>query len=413
MPRAKIQAAATYAVTIRCVCRKLFLTPFAPQLHAWILYFLSEAAAKTGVIVHQITIEPNHIHLVVTSVMANMPIFKRLFHGEISKLVKWALEQHGFEAPDRVFGDARSHQMRLVNAAAQLLLLHYSDIQVVKDGLVEKVEDYPGFTSDPGVMAGASKVLERPPMKLDPRVWPEKSTLRFGMVPALDRLLGAEHTVYTLRKMREEAERAYAEKRKRPVLGARRLLRQHPWAEPAAPRKKRKGPPPTFMVVDDDELQALCEKETKYFGDAHESARKSRLRGEEAVFPAGTYLMKVQHNAPVEDPLDDAVLAVWETFEDMPSRMTAEERHALTRVVRRYAREIDEEAMEDSLAVRLEATQESTVDRFESPRVSTEGPDVPKKLVTLRTVGRPRDPDPSVQRNARSSDEPPDPTSDS
>ncbi|MEQ9077634.1 MAG: hypothetical protein RLP09_27470, partial [Sandaracinaceae bacterium] len=93
--------------------------------------------------------------------------------------------------------------------------------------------------------------------------------------------------------------------------------------------------------------------------------------------------------------------------------MTAEERHALTRVVRRYAREIDEEAMEDSLAVRLEATQESTVDRFESPRVSTEGPDVPKKLVTLRTVGRPRDPDPSVQRDARSSDEPPDPTSDS
>ena len=31
----------------------------------------------------------------------------------------------------------------------------------------------------------------------------------------------------------------------------------------------------------------------------------------------------------------------------------------------------------------------------------------------LRTVGRPRDPDPSVQRDARSSDEPPDPTSDS
>ncbi|GAB5543092.1 MAG: hypothetical protein SangKO_028520 [Sandaracinaceae bacterium] len=73
--------------------------------------------------------------------------------------------------------------------------------------------------------------------------------------------------------MREEAERAYAEKRKRPVLGARRLLRQHPWAEPAAPRKKRKGPPPTFMVVDDDELQALCEKETKYFGDARTSRR--------------------------------------------------------------------------------------------------------------------------------------------
>ncbi len=410
VPRPKIQAAATYAVTIRCVCRKLFLTPFAPQLHGWVLYFLSEAAAKTGAIVHQITIEPNHIHFVVTSVKANMPIFKRLFHGEVSKLVKWALEQHGYEAPERTFGDARSHQMRLVNIAAQLVWLHYSDIQTVKDGLVEKVEDYPGFTSDPGMMAGASMILDRPPMKLDPRVWPAKSTLRFGMVPSLDRALGAQHTIYSLRKMREDAERAYAAKRKRPVLGARRLLRQHPWAEPAAPRKKRKpGPVPTFMVVDDDELQSLCEKETRYFGDAHEEARQKRLAGEEATFPAGTYVMQFQHGAPVEDPADDAVLAVWETFEDMPNRMTAEQRHAVTSVARRLAREVDEDALADNLAARLEATRDSTVDRFESPNVSTEAGEPAKKLVTLRSQGRS---DPSVLQDERSSDEPPDPASD-
>lgn len=413
MPRAKIQAAATYAVTVRCVCRKLFLTPFAPQLHAWILYFLSEAAAKTGATVHQVTIEPNHIHLVVTSAKANMPIFKRLFHGEVSKLVKWALEQNGYEAPERTFGDARSHQMRLVNLAAQLLWLHYSDIQTVKDGLVARVDDYPGFTSDPGVMAGVSMALERPPMKLDPRIWPAKSTLRFGMVPSLDRALGAEHTIYALRKMREDAERAYAAKRKRPVLGARRLLRQHPWAEPAAPRKKPKpGPPPTYMVVDDEELQRLCEEETRCFEEAHEEARQKRKRGEPAVFPAGTYAMHVQRGAPVEAPADDAVLAVWETFEDMPSRMTPAQRHAVIGVARRMAREVDEEAMADSLAARLEATEDCTVDRFDSPRVSTEGGAPSKKLVTLRSHGRSRRPDPSFVGDARSSDEPPDPTSD-
>jgi len=406
--RAKIQAPATYAVTVPCLFRKLLLTPFAPQLHAWILYFLAEAVRKTGAILHQATIEPNHIHYVVTVTVANLPTLKRLFHGEVGGFVKKALERRGFEAPKLVFGSGQAHQKQLVNAAAMLEWLHYSDIQVVKDGLVEKVEHYPGFTSDPGMMAGASLKLARPPFGLNPRVWPETSELRFGMVPELKRVLGTVRTIYTIRKSRSDAERAHAAARKRPVLGATRLLAQHPWAEPAAPRKKPKpGPVETFMVVDDEELEALCKREVKAFGEAYDRARESVRRGEPAVFPAGTYLMKVQFGAEVEPPAEDSVLAVGERFEDVDERLTEELRDAIIGRVRALASQVDEEALDDDLATRLDATTEATVDRRDSPKVALEAG---KKVVTLREVGRATPPRPSP-RDARDDDEPPDPAS--
>lgn len=413
MARAKIQAAATYAVTLPCLFRKLLLTPFAPCLHAWLLYFMAEAARKTGAIVNQITIEPNHIHYVVTVTRANLPTFKRLFHGELGSFVKKALQKHGFEAPKLVFGSGQSQQKQLVNAAAMLVWLHYSDIQVVKDGLVEKVEHYPGFTSDPGQMAGASMILARPPFGLNPRMWPETSELRFGMVPELKRVLGTQRTIYALRKARKDGERAYAATRKRPVLGAARLLAQHPWAEPAAPRKPPKpGPVETFMVVDDDELEALCRREVKAFGEAYDEARERVRKAEPALFPAGTYLMKEQYGAEVEPPAEDSVLAVGERFEDLEEPPSTELRAALTRRVRRAATDIDPAAVEDDLATRLTLTESATVDRRDSPKVSLEDGKSPK-IVTLREKGRAEvRPRASAPRDARTDGEPPDPATD-
>lgn len=410
---AKIQAAATYAVTVRCAYRKLLLTPFAAQLHAWILYFLAEAVRRTGAILHHVTIEPNHIHVVVTVTIMNLPTFKRVFHGHVGKFVKKALVRHGFEAPDRVFGDDRSHQMRLVNAAAQLRFLHYADIQVVKDGLVEKVEHYPGFSSDPGMMAGASKTLARPPFGLNERLWPVSSELRFGITPGLKRLIGTERAIYLLRKARADAERTYAQARTRPVLGAARILAQHPWSEPAAPRKERSGRPPTYMVVDDDELEELCAREEAAFGEAHEAARKRRLAGEDVKFPAGTYLMAVQHGARVEAPAEDAVLSVWETFDDVPELLSPEAREKIASALREAARTVDEDALADDLATRLLATEGVTVDRRDSLDARGEA-GRPKKVVTLRSAERARPTTPRTRptRDERSDDEPPDPTTD-
>ncbi|MEQ8453792.1 MAG: hypothetical protein RLO52_35325, partial [Sandaracinaceae bacterium] len=91
---------------------------------------------QTGVLVNHVSLVPNHMHNVMTATRRNLPIFKRLFVGEASKFIKAYLQARGFEAPENVF--TRTHEMRLVNAAAQLVYLHYEDIQPVKDGLVER-----------------------------------------------------------------------------------------------------------------------------------------------------------------------------------------------------------------------------------------------------------------------------------
>ncbi|GAB5548000.1 MAG: hypothetical protein SangKO_077600 [Sandaracinaceae bacterium] len=53
-----------------------------------------------------------------------------------------------------------------------------------------------------------------------------------------------------LERARRDAERAHAQARRWPVLGAERLMKQHPWAEPASPRKRNPGPIPSFRVID-------------------------------------------------------------------------------------------------------------------------------------------------------------------
>ena len=195
MTAPSMQARGTYALTTRCVYRKLLLTPRTPMLHQGLTYALARAARKTGVVVNHVSIIPNHVHQVVTSTRRNLPAFKRLFVGEASKLVKAYLREHGFEEPENVF--TRTHQMRLVNAAAQLVYLHYEDIQPVKDGLVERVADYPGFHTDPGMLMGHDLVVARPPLHFDPDTNPEEERLRIGTTPLLAGEIGTRRVVST------------------------------------------------------------------------------------------------------------------------------------------------------------------------------------------------------------------------
>ena len=390
MTAPSIHAAGTYGLTVRCAFRKLFLTPFAPELHEGILYALGAAQRKTETLLHQITIEPNHMHDTVTSTKANLPDFKRLFHGEVSKFVMTFLKKHGFESPERVFGDGRSHHMRLVNSAAQLVYLHYSDVQVVKDGLTRTVDEYPGFVSDPAMMKGTVIRIARPPLYFDPRTSEPYEEVRFSMPPLLRRELGADRVVEHLERARRDAERAHAQARKWPVLGAERLMKQHPWAEPASPRKRNPGPIPSFRVIDDDELEEHCAKETEHFRDAHAAARKARAKGEHEVeFPAGTYLMKVQHGANVASPDNESVLAADEDFDSPSARLPSDALRALSEKLRGYAASVDPEQQADALGARILAGESMSVTRKESPRVQTGGEETTARLVTLRGEHKP------------------------
>ncbi|MEQ8886317.1 MAG: hypothetical protein RID93_01690, partial [Sandaracinaceae bacterium] len=225
-----------------------------------------------------------------------------------------------------------------------------------------------------------------------------------------------------LERARRSAEQAHAKERKWPVLGAERLMKQHPWAEPASPRKRNPGPIPSFRVIDDDELEEHCAKETEHFRDAHEAARKARARGEHEVeFPAGTYLMKVQHGANVASPDNESVLAADEDFDSPSARLPSDALRALSEKLRGYAASVDPEQQADALGARILAGESMSVTRKESPRVQTGGEETTARLVTLRGEHKPsrreaapepreedRDVSPASPRDERDPGKPPD-----
>ena len=165
---------ATYALTQRCILRKLLLTPLSPEVHSGLMYLFGYWLMKLGGVLHHVVIMPNHIHAIVTMERANLPAFKGHFYREASKFVKVALAEHGYEAPEGVFTEGRGHHMRLVNAAAQLVWLHYEDTNPISAGLVSTIDRYPGYVSPLALLKGGSAQFRRPPYYCDSKRMPSE-----------------------------------------------------------------------------------------------------------------------------------------------------------------------------------------------------------------------------------------------
>jgi len=398
-----MQARGTYALTTRCAFRKLLLTPHTPLLHQGLGYAMARAARKTGVVVNHVSVVPNHMHNVVTATRKNLPTFKRLFVGEAAKFVKAYLEAHGFEGPEHVF--RRTHQMRLVNAASQLVLIHYGDIQPVKDGLVERVEEHPCLRTDPWMLKGHAMEFRRPDLYFDPDTNPEVERLEIGTTPRLAGELGTRRAVVHLEQARRRAEGAYRRERRAPVLGVERMKAQHPWAEPASPRKRRRGIIPSFRVIDDTALEIHCAKETRGFRARHREALEALRAGDrDVVFPAGSYLVEACYGLDVEAPDHESVLASDDTYDDLPGPASREDLRAIGELLRNIAGAAD---TDDSLADRVREGADACVGQRESRRVQVEvSEEQPRqKLVPLRGDHAPAS---SSERDARDPDRPPD-----
>ena len=376
---------ATYAVTIRCTLRKLFLTPLTPRVHSALLYAACLAAQKCGVEVHHLVFMPNHIHVTAsTGSEANISRFRRLFFGEAGKLMKVLLAEHDFEPPEQVFSSGSGHHMRLVGGAAQMTWLHYEDINVINAGLVARVEDYPGFSMDLGLMNGGVLVAKRPPVYFDRRHSPSEIVLPCRAPADATLAMGsAEKVVYELRKLRELKERALAESRTRPVLGALAVTRQHPWGEPSSPRTFRDGPRKSFMVVGDELLRIQCALETKQFRERYRECREQWLDGDREVeFPYGTNAMRTRHGANVEPVETTADRIVSRPGPLHAERLSEPERRELRQSLRERASTVTPDELTDTLAERLEESRNVERDRRAGPAQLAAAPS--PKVVVLR-----------------------------
>jgi len=147
---------------------------------------------------------------------------------------------------------------------------------------------------------------------------PERLRLWLTPPPLLSQAFdgNVDRLVYHMERLTNAGLLAVRDERKgRPVVGARDLTRLHPWSEPRTLRETGGRRVPTFRIgasgAVGTQLRVMAAQETGQFRGGHHKARVARREGQAtAVFPFGTYAMRVHHGATVASaPHDDAIVA--------------------------------------------------------------------------------------------------------
>ena len=256
------------------------------------LYVLALAAARYRVPVHAFCVLSNHVHTVVTDPHANLPAFQQFLDGLVARALNASLGRwEAFWAPDTYSA------VRLVSPADIVEKTAYTLANPVEAGLVASGSVWPGLWSAPDRIGGEAFVVERPRHFFDPKGGlPDRVTLQLTVPPGFS---SAEQFRGELERALEHRE-ADARSRHSPrggFLGVARILRQKPFARPR-PGEPRRGLNPRVASGDKwkrvEALGRLLE-----FLRSYRAAWEARRAGAaDALFPHGTYLLRVLHGVP-------------------------------------------------------------------------------------------------------------------
>jgi REP element-mobilizing transposase RayT len=288
----QVLAGTTYLVTRRCSERRFLLRPSA-IVNATFLYLLAVAARRYGILVHAYCVLSNHCHLVVTDTRARLPEFHRYLDGLVARAVNCLLGR--WES----FWDPGSYSaVRLETPDAVLEKMVYVLANPVAAGLVRRGREWPGLWSDPGRIGGEPVVAERPAVffrKDGPM--PPSASLRLTRPPGFEKDEAFEEILRQRLVEAEDAAGAELAAKGRSLLGAARVLTQKPTSRPAPGEPRRTLSPRVACRAKWKRIEAL--QRLAEFARAYREALASWRAGlRDVLFPAGTWLMRVQHAVP-------------------------------------------------------------------------------------------------------------------
>jgi putative transposase len=170
--------------------------------------------------------------------------------------------------------------------------LVYIATNPVKDGLVERVDDWPGSSGYRALMSGQPLRATRPKhFFTEDGTMPEEVTLHLAIPAELGdsaQILAEVRARVAAVEQDEARKRAESGKR---VLGRNAVLRQS-WRESPNSREPRRTLRPTIAARNFwARLEAIQRK--REFTAAHRAARDAQLAGAPIPFPYGTYWLRV------------------------------------------------------------------------------------------------------------------------
>jgi REP element-mobilizing transposase RayT len=280
-----VRKGTTYLVTRRCSERRFFLRP-DPSVNQLFLFLLAVGAARTGVRVHAFCALSNHFHLLVTDRKATLPAFMQLLDGFLARTVNTLIGHRG------AFWD--SNQYSAVELATPEDILReavYVLANPVAAGLVRFGHLWPGPWSDPKLVGGEPLRVKRPKRFFSEKgSFPVEASLQLAVPPGF---ASAEEFRRRLLPALEERE-AELGRGRLGFLGAVKVKQQRPMDRPKT-KEERRALVPRVAAADKQTRKTLLER-LLTFTRAHREAWLAWKEGRRSVvFPAGTYLMRVQY----------------------------------------------------------------------------------------------------------------------
>lgn len=283
----QILPGATYLVTRRCTQRQFLLSPTTRRHVEVFRYCLAYAGIKTGVRIHAVVVMGNHYHIVVTDPYGVLPVFAECLNKLVAKCMnamrgRW----ENFWASEPV------SYVRLLDDDAIIDKIAYTLCNPVQEGLVKRGDDWPGLR-----LARPGRYFASRPEKFFREEGAMPATIELELTaPPLEGLSGreAQRHIEQVVAAREAEERKCIRAKGRTFVGRRAVVAQDPFDAPTT-REERRGLSPRVAGRNKwlrIEALAKCAEFARQYGEAL-TAWCAKKR--DAVFPVGTYLMRVRH----------------------------------------------------------------------------------------------------------------------
>ena len=263
------------------------------------------AARERGILLHAVSVESNHYHMVVTDLEGRLSEFIQEFQRTSARcLMLYYRARFPFARLEGLWSAAGPFtDTLLVNAAAILDKLVYTFTNPVKDGLVRDYRQWPGFNTRPSHWRQGPRTIERPEFYF--KHTPE--TLTYELTPPPQLGTDVERVISDVEgHIRREQAQVVTNLRAqgRSFAGAKVVLRTSPLDSPNTPRPRRELTPRLAAGGDAKALTAAATA-LKLFRIAYRKAWKQFKELGDALFPGGTLLMRRRFRVECE-PLDAA-----------------------------------------------------------------------------------------------------------
>ncbi len=273
-------------ITRRCSQRQFLLVPRRRTVQI-VRYCLAYAMERTGVIVHAVMFMSNHYHIIVTDPSGVLPLFVECLNKLIAKAVNASLGRW-----ENLWATEQASYVRLLDDAAIVDKIAYALCNPVQAGLVSRGDQWPGVRHG----RYGSFPVERPAKFFRSNGRMPKSLFLEIKPPPLGGLSPreAQQRIDEAVRQREAAERSRVLAQGRRFIGASAVKRQSPFDSPATlePRRQLSPRVATKNRWLREEVLGRCREFARAYRAALAEWRKE-LRT--ALFPFGTYLMRVHH----------------------------------------------------------------------------------------------------------------------